>query len=122
MLKNVLAALQKTLKGNSENLKKLTTTFAAFALMLGIAMTASAQTKTPQVNNREQNQKQRIARGVKNGNLTAKETAKLLKQQAEIRKAEHKAKKDGTVTFRERVRLHRKFNQASRNIKNKKTN
>ena len=103
-------------------MKKLTITFAAFALLLGVSIAASAQTKTPQVNAREQNQKQRIARGLKNGNLTAKETAKLLNQQVQIRKAEHKAKKDGTVTFKERVRLHREINQSSRNIRRKKNN
>jgi hypothetical protein len=105
-----------------KNMKKLTITFAAFALLLGASMTAAAQTKTPQVNDREQNQKQRIVRGVKHGKLYAQETAKLLNQQARIRKAEHNAKKDGKVTFKERARLHHELNQASRNIRRKKNN
>lgn len=103
-------------------MKKMTVTFAAFALLLGVSITAAAQTNTPQVNNREKNQKQRIVNGVKNGNLSAKETAKLLNQQAHIRKAEFKAKQDGTVTLKERARLHRELNQASRNIRRKKNN
>lgn len=85
------------------------------------SVAASAQS-TPGVDKREKNQKQRIVDGVKDGELGFKETAKLLKQQAEIRKFERKAKADGTVTFGERVRLHRELNQAGKNIKRKKNN
>ncbi|NOT46917.1 MAG: hypothetical protein HOP17_04105 [Acidobacteria bacterium] len=85
------------------------------------SVAASAQT-TPGVDKREQNQKERIVNGVKSGDLGFKETAKLLKQQAEIRKFERKAKADGTVTFGERVRLHRELNQAGSNIRRKKNN
>ena len=91
-------------------------------LLFAFSVAASAQTNTPLVNKREKNQKQRIVRGVKSGNLTFKETGKLLKQQSEIRKAEKKAKSDGNVTLAERLRLQRKLNQSGRNIKNKKTN
>lgn len=94
----------------------------ALALVFTFSLAASAQTKTPLVNKREKNQKQRIVQGVKSGNLTFKETGKLLKQQAEIRKAENKAKSDGNVTLKERFRLHRELNQASRNIRRKKNN
>lgn len=92
------------------------------SLFFAFSLAVSAQTKTTLVNKREKNQKQRIAQGVKSGKLGGKETAKLLKQQAEIRRAEHKAKKDGTVTLKERARLHRELNEASRNIRRKKNN
>lgn len=78
--------------------------------------------QTGGIDKREKNQKNRIVDGVKDGDLTFKETGKLLKQQAEIRKFERKAKSDGNVTFGERVRLHRELNQANRNIRRKKNN
>lgn len=93
-----------------------------FGFVLIFAAAAAAQSNTPLVDTRENNQKQRIVDGVKSGDLGLKETAKLLKQQAEIRKLERKAKADGNVTFVESVRLHRELNQASRNIHRKKNN
>jgi len=93
-----------------------------FGLVFAFAVAASAQTNTPRVDQRENNQKDRIVNGVKSGDLGFKETAKLLKQQAEIRKFERKASSDGNVTFVESVRLHRELNQASRNINRKKNN
>ncbi len=93
-----------------------------FGLVLAFSAAASAQTNTPRVDQRENNQKERIAGGVKSGDLSFKETAKLLNQQADIRKAERKASADGTVTLKERFRLHRELNQASRNINRKKNN
>jgi hypothetical protein len=93
-----------------------------FCLVTAFAVAAAAQTGTNGIDTREKNQKQRIVNGVKSGDLTFKETGKLLKQQAEIRKFERKAKADGTVTLGERFRLHRELNQAGRNIKRKKNN
>lgn len=78
--------------------------------------------QTGGIDKREKNQKDRIKDGVKDGDLTFKETGKLLKQQAEIRKFERKAKADGTVSVKERFRLHRELNQANRNIRRKKNN
>lgn len=90
-------------------------------LVLAFSFAASAQ-QTPGVDEREQNQKQRIVNGVKSGELGFKETAKLLRQQAKIRKFERKAKSDGNVTLVERVRLHNQLNQAGNNIRRKKNN
>ena len=56
------------------------------------------------------------------GELTAKETKQLTKQQAKIRKMERRAKNDGVVTKKERVRLHKAQNKASRSIKYKRNN
>ena len=90
-------------------------------LVFTFSLAASAQ-NTSGIDKREKNQKQRIVNGVKSGDLGFKETAKLLKQQAEIRKFERKAKSDGNVTVVERLRLHNKLNQAGSNIKRKKNN
>ena len=91
-----------------------------FGLVIAFSAATSAQSNTNGIDAREKNQKQRIVNGVKSGDLGFKETAKLLNQQAEIRKFERKAKADGTVTLGERVRLHRELNQAGRNINRKK--
>lgn len=77
---------------------------------------------TPKVDKRQQNQKVRIKEGVKNGELTTKETKQLAKQQAHIRKMERKAKSDGVVTLKEKARIQKAQNKASRNIKRKKNN
>ncbi len=92
-----------------------------FGLVMAFAVAASAQS-TGGIDDREGNQKSRIVNGVKTGDLGALETAKLIKQQAEIRKHERVAKSDGVVTLGERFRLHRELNQASRNIRRKKNN
>lgn len=93
-----------------------------FGLVMAFSAVASAQANTGGIDTREKNQRQRIINGVKSGELGVKETLKLAKQQAEIRKFERKAKADGTVTFGERVRLHRELNQAGRNMRRKKNN
>jgi hypothetical protein len=92
-----------------------------FGMIIALSIAAAAQ-NTNGIDDREKNQKERIVNGVKSGDLGFKETAKLLNQQAEIRKFERKAKADGTVTLGERVRLHRELNQASRNIRRKRNN
>ena len=95
---------------------------AMFGLVLAFSAAAAAQGNTPFVDDREKNQKERIVDGFQSGALSFKETGKLLKQQAEIRKFERHAKADGNVSFVERVRLHNKLNNASGNIRRKKNN
>lgn len=80
------------------------------------AQTQPTGTKTPVVNARERNQKERIGQGVRSGELTGKEAAGLVKEQHDIRKDERTAKADGTVTREERKDLHQEQNQASKNI------
>jgi hypothetical protein len=77
---------------------------------------AFAQTATPNVDQREANQQQRITQGVASGELNKKETYRLEKEQAAIQKTEAKAKADGKVTHAERKRLHKMQNAASRDI------
>ena len=51
---------------------------------------------------REKNQKQRTAKGVKSGELTARETVKVGKAEKEVHQDVKDAKADGTVTADER--------------------
>jgi hypothetical protein len=76
------------------------------------------------VGQRKQNQQGRIAQGVKSGQLTPTETAKLEKQQKGINKqvaADRKAN-GGTLTASEKKQVNKEQNQASRNIYRKKHN
>jgi hypothetical protein len=88
----------------------------ASALLLGASAPAIAGSKTPHVNHREHRQKHRIGQGIRSGELTAREAARLTAEQARIRAHEARAKSDGVVTARERARLHRELNRSSRRI------
>jgi redox-sensitive bicupin YhaK (pirin superfamily) len=101
---------------------KLTTVFAVGGLTLGLALGAAAQDKTPVVKQREINQQKRIEQGVKSGELTRGETARLERQQAKIKTDKLMAKADGKVTPKERAKLQREQNRASRAIYKAKHN
>ena len=89
----------------------------AFILsFLLIAMLASAQTKTPNINERQEKQQARIARGVKSGQLTAHETEHLEAREAKIQHDKKMAKADGKVTPAERAKLEREENRTSKAI------
>ncbi len=77
-----------------------------------------------EVGQRRENQQDRIANGVKSGQLTAGETAKLENQQRGIHqqvKAD-RAANGGKLTNGEKRQVNREQNRASRNIYNKKHN
>jgi hypothetical protein len=76
------------------------------------------------VGQRRENQQDRIAQGIKSGQLTAGETAKLEKQQQGINKqvAADRQANGGTLTASEKKQVNREQNQASRNIYRKKHN
>jgi hypothetical protein len=76
------------------------------------------------VGQRRENQQDRIAQGVKSGQLTAGETAKLENQQKGINKkvaADRKAN-GGTLTAAEKKQVNHEQNAASKNIYHKKHN
>ncbi len=84
--------------------------------------TAPVSTATPRVDQREANQQQRIANGAASGQLTARETQHLEKEQARIDNAEAKAKSDGVVTAKERRQLQKRQDVASADIRRAKHN
>ena len=76
------------------------------------------------VGQRRENQQDRIAQGIKSGQLTAGETAKLENQQKGINKqvaADRKAN-GGTLTASEKKQINKEQNGASKNIYHKKRN
>jgi hypothetical protein len=84
----------------------------------------TAQYGNNKVGQRRENQQDRIAQGIKSGQLTAGETAKLENQQKGINQqvaADRKAN-GGTLTTGEKTQINHEQNQASRNIYHKKHN
>src|ERR1700752_3024083 len=81
-----------------------------------------AQTATPRIDAREAKQQQRIANGVASGPLTPKETPPLEARERKLAADERAAKADGVVTARERAKLTREENRDSRAIYKDKHN
>jgi hypothetical protein len=89
----------------------LTLMIAAFAATL-----ANAQTATPRIERREARQDARIHQGVRSGELTRGEAARLRAGQRHVDRMESRAKADGVVSLRERARIGRAQDIESRRI------
>jgi hypothetical protein len=76
------------------------------------------------INQREHNQQARINQGIKSGELTRKETARLESKEARIRVNERfdKRQNGGKLTAADRAHLQKQLNQASHNIYRDKHN
>ena len=77
------------------------------------AISVPAMAGTPRLDAREQNQRQRIAQGVRSGELTRPEARRLIKGERRLHRHERYAKSDGVVTPAERARLQRNANRMS---------
>jgi len=97
-------------------MKRLAILVMATALAVSLAGAASAHTASPRVHRRIARQEIRIHRGVRSGQLTARETWRLQRGERHIRRMEWRAQADGRVTLRERVRLHRALDRQSQRI------
>ncbi len=84
------------------------------------APAAKDPTATPRLDRREARQEKRIEQGVKSGQLTDKEAARLEKREEHLKAQEAKAKADGVVTPQERAKLEREANRDSRAITREK--
>ncbi len=103
-------------------MKKLHMLACAIVAVIGFSSIGYAQTKTPRVDRREQNQQNRVADGLKDGSITSGEAAKIERDESKIQRDEAKAKADGVVTPRERARLNRELNHTSREIRRDRRN
>ena len=72
-----------------------------------------SEASIPQRQARQQN---RIYQGIRSGQLTRREFRGLERQQYRIQRDKQRLKSDGTFTPRERIRIQRELNRASRNI------
>jgi hypothetical protein len=96
---------------------KATKTIATALSLLILSGTAFAgSTHDPVVNKRQRHQQKRIVQGIRSGELTRGEVLRLEKEQARIRREERRFKADGVLTKRERIKLHRDLDRASRHI------
>lgn len=71
---------------------------------------------TPVLDARERNQRERIAQGVRSGELTRPEARRLVQGEINLHRHERIAKSDGVVTRAERVRLDRHADRMSARI------
>jgi hypothetical protein len=107
---------------------KAITLAATFAIVPAALVAQTTATTTPvrppTINQRKENQQDRVAQGVKSGQLTAGETARLEHQEAGINKEERgmRAQDNGHLTAQDRKTLQRQQNVESRRIYKDKHN
>jgi len=94
---------------------------ATLVVALVVPLAAQAQTRNchhpPGVNAREHREEVRIHQGERSGELTRREAERLQAEEARIRVDEAYARHSGgEFTPRERVRIERELNRASRDI------
>jgi hypothetical protein len=77
---------------------------------------AGGDVNDPKIQQRMQNQEQRIQQGVNSGTLTPKEAGKLEAREAKIRQDEARMKSDGKLTAKERQKLNKELDHASDRI------
>jgi len=108
---------------------KLMLVAAAAALCAPLAIAQDATSTTPTtattkpkytINERKQNQQQRIGEGVENGSLTANEAAHIEKQETRLNQEEKVLKSDGTLSAADRAKLQNQQNKLSSEIYNQK--
>ena len=99
------------------------------AALAALALPSTAQTTTdnsqPQtINQRKENQQDRIANGAQSGQLTAGETKNLETKESDINHEEHDMRKldDGHLTAADRTTLNQQQNHVSNQIYNDKHN
>ena len=107
--------------------KSLRLFFAALIVIGGMAVVSFAQeggdNKPKGINDRQENQKDRIKDGVQDGDLNKREFGRLAKEQFQIRRQERRFRESGDkFTPIERLRVQRNLNQSSRHIRRAKNN
>jgi hypothetical protein len=97
-----------------------------FAFIAGLTFLVTAEvaygqaqsygTNDPGIQQRMQNQQQRIDQGTSSGQLTPRETGRLEAEEAKIKQDELRMKSDGNLTPAERQRLNRELDKSSGDI------
>ena len=104
-------------------MKRVIISIMSGALLLGCATTSFADdAKEGRIKERKENQQKRIAQGVKSGQLTPKETARIEHNEAKINKeVRHDRKANGgNLTNKEKAQVNRQQNRVSKEIYNQK--
>jgi hypothetical protein len=99
-------------------MKRFMNWFVMAALIAVIIPAAGlAQGRRNGVNERQRNQQQRIRQGVRSGELTGVEAARIQRRESQIRLNEARARRSGgEFTPQERARIQRQLNRESRRI------
>ena len=92
------------------------------AVLAALALPAFAQHTTPQIDQRQDRQERRIEQGVRSGELTPREVARLERGQARIRQMERQALADGRINRRERAAIDREQDKQNQLIARLKHN
>ena len=101
-------------------MSKLTTSIAA--LMIATLPALAFAQATPGIDKRQAEQQKRIDQGVKSGQLTRREAARLERGQAKVQRMEDRAKADGVVTAKERRQIQHEQDKQSKFIAREKHN
>ena len=88
----------------------------AIAATIACVIAGPVLAGTPVLNARQDNQQARIAQGVRSGELTRPETARLVRGQVHVQRMENRAKSDGVVTAGDRASVQQGANVQSRRI------
>jgi hypothetical protein len=96
-------------------MKKFVTTIAVTGIFIASTLSAQAANRVAQ---RKENQQDRIAQGVKSGQLTAGETSRLETKEAAVNRETRadRAGDGGKLTPAEKARVSRQQNRLSRDI------
>jgi hypothetical protein len=104
--------------------------FILTAVVAGLILPVAAQTsdstspaaKPATINQRKENQQDRIANGIQSGQLTAGEAGKLEKKESEVNQEERDMRKldNGHLTAADRATLNQQQNKLSKSIYNQK--
>jgi hypothetical protein len=90
--------------------------FFSLVLVAGMSAYTFAQTATPVIKEQQENQRDRIQNGVKNGSLTRREAARMRHRVGETHQDVKEAKADGVVTHEERADIKHEQAQNSKAI------
>lgn len=98
--------------------KAFIVTAVVAGLMLPVAAQTSGSTTSTTINQRKENQQDRIANGIQSGELTAGETKHLEKKEGELNQEERDMRKldNGHLTAADRATLNQQQNKLSKDI------
>ncbi len=87
-----------------------------FVFSAVFTQTAHANSNSPSIDHKQNNQKHRIVQGIDSGSLTGREAIRLGVQQGRVYNKEQRFKSDGQFTARERAVIHRDLFRSSKTI------
>jgi hypothetical protein len=99
-------------------MKRMFLTMVAAGLIVGASGTAFADEPEGRIQQRKENQQNRIGNGVENGSLTPKETVNLEKKEGRLNREIHhdRVQNGGNLTNKEKAQINRQQNHLSRQI------